>query len=143
FNNNNDFSLTEFFERDIPKPVTARYSSAENRRGLGRINYRHFGKTNSSHEAEHYKTSIDFFCKERVLIDNKASLEQDICEVTDIPAKALRGYFLSNFNITERFSIFDVNISFIYSKKKDKTMKQLLKKIDKVLRDIFVFIIGK
>ncbi|KAH7364005.1 HET domain-containing protein [Rhexocercosporidium sp. MPI-PUGE-AT-0058] len=48
--------------------------------------------------------SVDFFSKEGELIGNKASLERNICEITGIPASALRGDPLSNFSVAERMS---------------------------------------
>ena len=48
--------------------------------------------------------SVDFFCKEGDLQGSKASLEPHICEVTGIPARALRGSPLSDFSLAERFS---------------------------------------
>lgn len=47
---------------------------------------------------------VDFFCKEGELLGNKASLEQDICEVTGILASTLRGNLLSDFSVAERLS---------------------------------------
>jgi hypothetical protein len=46
--------------------------------------------------------SVDFFSREGELLGNKASLEQDICEITGIPATALRGSVLSDFSVAER-----------------------------------------
>ncbi|KUJ15376.1 HET-domain-containing protein [Mollisia scopiformis] len=94
--------------------------------------------------------SVDFFCKEEELLGNKVSLERHICEVTGIPATALRGSQLSVFSVAERMSwaasretfrqedkaysllgIFDVNMPLIYSEGKDKAMKRLREEIDK------------
>jgi hypothetical protein len=94
--------------------------------------------------------SVDFFCKDRELLGDKVSLERHICEVTGIPASALRGSPLSNFSVAERMSwvagretsrpedkaysllgIFDVNMPLIYSEGKDKAMSRLREEIDK------------
>ncbi|KAL5318058.1 hypothetical protein ACEPPN_015162 [Leptodophora sp. 'Broadleaf-Isolate-01'] len=94
--------------------------------------------------------SVDFFCKEGRLLGNKASLERHICEVTSIPAQALRGRPLSDFSVAERLSwaasretfrqedkaysllgIFDVNMPLIYSEGKDKAMQRLREEIEK------------
>lgn len=94
--------------------------------------------------------SVDFFCKEGELLGNKVSLERHICEVTGIPATALRGSQLSVFSVAERMSwaasretyrqedkaysllgIFDVNMPLIYSEGKDKAMRRLREEIDK------------
>ncbi|KAG4431661.1 hypothetical protein IFR05_012864, partial [Cadophora sp. M221] len=94
--------------------------------------------------------SVDFFCKEGELLGNKASLERHICEVTSIPAQALRGRPLSDFSVAERLSwaisretfrqedkaysllgIFDVNMPLIYSEGKDKAMQRLREEIEK------------
>jgi hypothetical protein len=47
---------------------------------------------------------VEFFSKEGELLGNKTSLEQQICTVTGIPLKALRGGSLSDFSITQRMS---------------------------------------
>ncbi|KAH6704326.1 kinesin light chain 1 [Leptodontidium sp. MPI-SDFR-AT-0119] len=94
--------------------------------------------------------SVDFFSKEGELLGSKASLERHICEVTSIPAKALRGSPLSDFSVAERLSwaasretfcqedkaysllgIFDVNMLLIYSEGKDKAMDRLREEVDK------------
>ncbi|KAG4427572.1 hypothetical protein IFR05_016945, partial [Cadophora sp. M221] len=97
--------------------------------------------------------SVDFFCKDRELLGNKVSLERHICEITGIPASALRGSPLPDFSIAERLSwaasrrtfrqedkaysllgIFDVNMPLIYSEGKDKAMNRLREEIDKASR---------
>jgi hypothetical protein len=94
--------------------------------------------------------SVDFFSEEGEVLGNKASLERHICEVTGIPASALRGSLLSEFSVAERLSwaasretfrpedkaysllgIFDVNMSLIYSEGRDKAMNRLREEIDK------------
>jgi hypothetical protein len=94
--------------------------------------------------------SVDFFCREGELLGNKASLEQHICEVTGIPASALRGSPLSDFSVAERLSwaasretfrqedkaysllgIFDVNMPLIYSEGIEKAMQRLREEITK------------
>ncbi|KAH6703052.1 kinesin light chain [Leptodontidium sp. MPI-SDFR-AT-0119] len=94
--------------------------------------------------------SVDFFSEEGELLGNKASLERHICEVTGIPAKALRGSRLSDFSVAERLwwaasretfrqedkaysllGIFDVNMPLIYSEGKIKAMNRLREEIDK------------
>jgi hypothetical protein len=96
--------------------------------------------------------SVDFFSKEGELLGNKASLEQNICEITGIPASALRGSPLSAFTVDERLSwaasrktfrqedkaysllgIFDVNMSLIYSEGKENAFRRLKRKIQKSL----------
>ncbi|PVH69794.1 kinesin light chain 1 [Cadophora sp. DSE1049] len=96
---------------------------------------------------------VDFFCKEGDLLGDKASLERHICEVTGIPAGAVRGNPLSSFSVAERMSwaasretfrqedkaysllgIFDVNMPLIYSEGRDKAMKRLREEIDKASR---------
>ncbi|KAH9206331.1 P-loop containing nucleoside triphosphate hydrolase protein [Leptodontidium sp. 2 PMI_412] len=64
--------------------------------------------------------SVDFFSKEGELLGSKASLERHICEVTSIPAKALRGSPLSDFSVAERLS-----------EGKDKAMDRLREEVDK------------
>jgi len=93
---------------------------------------------------------VNFFCKDRGLLGNKVSLERHICEVTGIPASALRGSPLSDFSVAERLlwaasrgtfrqedkaysllGIFDVNMPLIYSEGKDKAMNRLREEINK------------
>ena len=97
--------------------------------------------------------SVDYFSKEGELLGNKASLKRHICEVTGISANALRGSPLSDFSVAERLSwaasretfrqedkaysllgIFDVNMSLIYSKRKEKAMQRLREEIRKAFR---------
>jgi hypothetical protein len=104
--------------------------------------------------------SVDFFSKEGELLGNKVSLERHICEITGIPANALRGSPLSDFSVTERMlwaasretyrqedkaysllGIFDVNMPLIYSEGKDKALQRLREEIDKASKgrsDYFV-----
>jgi Heterokaryon incompatibility protein (HET) len=96
--------------------------------------------------------SVDFFCKEGELLGNKASLEQDICEVTGIPASALRGSPLSDFSVAERMSwaasrdtlrqedkaysllgMFGIYLPLIYGEGKENAFRRLKKKIQKSL----------
>jgi hypothetical protein len=89
-------------------------------------------------------TSVEFYSKEGELLGDKSTLEQHICEVTGIPAKALRGSPLSDFSITERMSwaerrettcqedkaysllgIFDIYMPLIYGEGKDHAFKRL------------------
>jgi hypothetical protein len=48
--------------------------------------------------------SVEFFLMEGKRLGNKFTLEQDICEITGIPIKALRGSPLSEFSVAERMS---------------------------------------
>ncbi|KAH9204386.1 hypothetical protein DL95DRAFT_471533, partial [Leptodontidium sp. 2 PMI_412] len=99
--------------------------------------------------------SVDFFCKDRGLLGNKVSLERHICEVTGIPASALRGSPLSDFSVAGRLSwaasrrtlrpedkvysllgIFDVNMPLIYGEGYDKALKRLRKEIDEPLKEL-------
>jgi hypothetical protein len=88
-------------------------------------------------------TSVEFFSMERELLGDKSSLERRICEITGIPAKALRGP-LPNFSIAERMSwagrrkttceedqaysllgIFDISMPVISGEGKEKALKRL------------------
>jgi hypothetical protein len=48
--------------------------------------------------------SVEFFSREGERLGTKVSLEKDICEITGILIKALRGGPLSEFSITEQLS---------------------------------------
>ena len=97
--------------------------------------------------------SIEFFSKEGELLGNKASLERHICEVTGIPAGALRGSPLSDFSVAERLSwaagreasrpedkvysllgIFDVNMVLIYGEGMEKAMNRFRDRIDEAFK---------
>lgn len=94
--------------------------------------------------------SVEFFSKEGELLGNKTSLERQICSITGIPLKALRGGSLSDFSITERMAwaatrettreediaysllgIFDVNMSLIYGEGREKALKRLREEIER------------
>ena len=95
-------------------------------------------------------TCVEFFSKEWEPLGNKKSLERYICEITGIPAKALLGNTLSNFNVAERLSwaenrettrkedkaysllgIFDVHIPLIYGEGRENAMERLREVIDR------------
>ncbi len=48
--------------------------------------------------------SVEFFSMNGELLGDKSTLERHICEITGVPATALRGRPLSDFSITERMS---------------------------------------
>lgn len=48
--------------------------------------------------------TVEFFSRNGRLLGDKISLEQDICEITNIPIEVLRGQRLSEFSIEERMS---------------------------------------
>jgi hypothetical protein len=94
--------------------------------------------------------SVEFFSKEGKLLGDKSTLERQVCEITGIPAKALRGSPLSDFSIAERMSwagrrkttreedqaysllgIFDISIPVIYGEEREKALKRLREEIDK------------
>ena len=92
--------------------------------------------------------SVDFFSKDGELLGNKTSLERNICEVTGIPASALRGDPLSNFSVAERMSwaanrethrqedmaysllgLFGIHLPLIYGEGKKHAFRRLTKEI--------------
>ncbi len=100
--------------------------------------------------------AVDSFSREGKLLGNKVSLEQDICEITGIPAMALRGSLLSGFSVAERMSwterrettykedkaysllgIFNVYMPLIYGEGKDKAMQRLREEIEKASKGTF------
>jgi hypothetical protein len=48
--------------------------------------------------------TVEFYDKMGMKVGDKMSLERDICDISGIPAEALRGRLLSTFSIEERFS---------------------------------------
>jgi hypothetical protein len=94
--------------------------------------------------------SVEFFSKEGELLGDKSTLERHVCEITGIPAEALRGSPLPNFSIAERISwaeqhkttckedkaysllgIFDISIPVIYGEGKEKALERLREEINK------------
>lgn len=93
---------------------------------------------------------VDFFCKEGELLCSKVSLEQHICKVTGILAKALLGSPLSDFSVAEQLlqaasretfrkedkaylllGMFGIYLPLIYSEEEENTFRRLKKKIQK------------
>ncbi|KAH8587304.1 P-loop containing nucleoside triphosphate hydrolase protein [Bisporella sp. PMI_857] len=87
---------------------------------------------------------VEFFSKEGELLGDKSILEHHVCEITGIPAKALRGNSLFGFTIAERMSwagrrkttreedqaysllgILDISMPIIYGEGRDKALKRL------------------
>ena len=105
-------------------------------------------------------TSVEFFSYDGKRLGDKSSssLQQQICEVTGVPASALQGARLSQFSDKERFSwiqcrqtkveedkaysllgIFDVEMPLRYSEGSASAFKRLEEEIDKLnkcLRDL-------
>jgi hypothetical protein len=96
---------------------------------------------------------VEFFSRERNRLGDKGTLEQQIHEITGVPATALRQYSLSQFNIDERFSwatsrqttrgedkayslfgIFDVQMPLLYGEGEVKAFQRLREAIDKPLK---------
>ncbi|PMD65105.1 HET-domain-containing protein [Hyaloscypha bicolor E] len=94
--------------------------------------------------------SVEFFSREGNRIGNKRTLEQQIYEITGIPATALRENPLSQFGIDERFlwaksrqttrgedkayslfGIFDVQMPLLYGEGEAKAFQRLREAIDK------------
>jgi hypothetical protein len=96
---------------------------------------------------------VEFYDSMGKKLGDKASLEKEICQVTGIPAKALRGAPLSSFTIEERLSwqrarhtkkpedkayslagICNVSIIPIYGEGLDRAMGRLQKEIDETFK---------
>jgi hypothetical protein len=92
---------------------------------------------------------VEFFDNAGGWLGDKASLERHICDITGIPAEALRGRALSSFSIEERFSwqksrrtkkpedqayslsgICEVSMIPIYGEGQDKAMARLRQEIE-------------
>ena len=95
-------------------------------------------------------TSVEFYSKKGEVLGDKSTLEQYICKIIGIPAKALRGSLLSDFSIAERMSwargcettreedqaysllgIFDISMPVTYGERREKALKRLREEIDK------------
>jgi len=55
--------------------------------------------------------SVEFFCSNGRRLGNKKDLEQQLVEITGIPASVLRGAPLSEFTVNERFSWADTRVT--------------------------------
>ncbi|KAF2493876.1 HET-domain-containing protein [Lophium mytilinum] len=94
--------------------------------------------------------SVEFFSQEGMYLGDKASLEQQIHEITGIDIPALRGTPLCDFNIEKRLSwarkrqttreedkaysllgIFDIFMPLLYGEGEENALKRLRKKIEK------------
>jgi len=97
--------------------------------------------------------SVEFYSQEGKSLGNKRTLEQQIHEITGVPATALRGNSLSQFDVDERFSwakrrkttrredkayslfgIFDVQMPLIYGEREVKAFRRLREAIDSPLK---------
>jgi hypothetical protein len=97
--------------------------------------------------------SVEFFSREGYGLGNKKTLEQQIHEITGIPATALREHPLSHFDVDERFSwarnrqttrgedkayslfgIFDVQMPLLYGEGEVKAFRRLREAIDRPLK---------
>ena len=98
-------------------------------------------------------SSVEFFSREGNRLGDKRSLQQQIHEITGIPAQALQETFLPRFSVDERLlwsqnrqttrkedqayallGIFDVYMPLIYGEGRDNAFKRLLKEIYKPLQ---------
>ncbi|PVH74834.1 vegetative incompatibility protein HET-E-1 [Cadophora sp. DSE1049] len=98
--------------------------------------------------------SVEFFSWEGKRLGNKKTLEQQIHEITGIPASAVREYPLAQFDVDERFSwakgrqttrgedkayslfgIFDVQMPLLYGEGEVKAFQRLRDAIDKLLKE--------
>ena len=96
---------------------------------------------------------VEFFSWERDRLGNKGTLEQQIYEITGIPATALQQHSLSQFEVDERFSwaksrqttrgedkayslfgIFNVQMPLLYGEGEVKAFQRLREAIDKPLK---------
>ncbi|KAK3615101.1 hypothetical protein LTR56_026802 [Elasticomyces elasticus] len=94
---------------------------------------------------------VEFYDKTGTKLGDKTTLERHICDITGIPAKALRGNPLSSFSIDERFSwqrsrntkkpedlayslagVCEVTMIPVYGEGGEKAMARLRREIDEV-----------
>ncbi|KAH8194994.1 hypothetical protein TruAng_010833 [Truncatella angustata] len=94
--------------------------------------------------------TVDFYSKEGFWLGDKRSLELQICDVTNVPIKPLRGASLSDFTVSEReawavnrqtkyeedmayslLGIFDVYMPLIYGEGRENARKRLREEVQK------------
>ncbi|KAI3326595.1 P-loop containing nucleoside triphosphate hydrolase protein [Xylariaceae sp. AK1471] len=97
--------------------------------------------------------AVEFYSREGIWLGDKKSLEPQLCDITGIPASALRGTPLSNFTIVEReawvrnrqtkyeedmayslLGIFDVHMPLIYGEGRQKAERRLREEAQKVVK---------
>ncbi|KAI1172158.1 kinesin light chain [Nemania sp. FL0916] len=97
--------------------------------------------------------SVDFYSRQGIYLGNKQSLERQLCEITGIPARALRGDHLSDFSIAEReawirnrqtkyeedmvyslLGIFGVYMPLIYGEGRQNAQKRLREEVQKAYK---------
>ncbi|KAI3336292.1 kinesin light chain [Xylariaceae sp. AK1471] len=98
---------------------------------------------------------VDFFSKEGVHLGNKRSLERVISDITDIPAKVLRGDPLSQCTVAERMAwaerrettkpedkaysllgVFNVQMALLYGEGEEKALRRLREETTKALKGV-------
>ncbi|KAF2966551.1 hypothetical protein GQX73_g7028 [Xylaria multiplex] len=94
--------------------------------------------------------TVDFYSQEETRLGDKESLEQIICDITNIPARALRGVPLSHFTTSERMAwakgrqttipedkaysmlgIFETHMHLMYGEGEESAQKRLQEEIAK------------
>ena len=94
---------------------------------------------------------VEFYDENGIFLGDKATLEIHLCELTRVPAEALRGRSLTSFSIEERLSwqrsrdtskpedaayslsgICEVSMIPVYGEGKDRAMARLRKEIDDI-----------
>jgi hypothetical protein len=97
--------------------------------------------------------SVEFFSREGKRLGSKISLEHEVCEITQIPARAFQGHRLSEFSVNERMSwatkrrtmvkedkaycllgIFGVFMPLIYGEGEEHANLRLRRKVEKSLK---------
>jgi len=98
-------------------------------------------------------TTLEFYSREGTWLGNKQSLEHQLCDITGIPARALRGTPLSDFTIAEREAwahnrqttyeedmayslsgIFNVHMPVLYGEGRQKALRRLREEAQKVVK---------
>ncbi|KAK5637702.1 hypothetical protein RRF57_013417 [Xylaria bambusicola] len=101
--------------------------------------------------------TVDFYSREGIALGSKESLMPLICDITGIPARALRGDPLSHFTTSERMAwaerrrttepedkaysllgIFETHMSLIYGEGEKRALKRLREKITKDQKEFSV-----
>ncbi|KAI1317244.1 hypothetical protein F5Y16DRAFT_392874 [Xylariaceae sp. FL0255] len=101
--------------------------------------------------------TVEFFSKEGAFLGDKESLEQPLCDITGIPARALRGDPLPSFTVAERMAwverrettrpedraysllgIFHVQMPLIYGEGEQNASRRLREEITKSQKDFSI-----
>jgi hypothetical protein len=135
---------------DVPKRAFSNSSQHNDQRWISQFRKSRWFKRGWTLQELIAPVQVQFFSQEGAYLGSKESLERLICDITCIPAQALRGEPLSHFTIPERMAwaerrettvpedkaysmlgIFEIHMPLIYGEGKERASKRLREEIFK------------